>query len=413
MKTTDDQLWDMAEKAEATAKKYMIAAGFGDLADFRVTTYTQEEFDDLFPGEEQNWAGQLSGDNEVLLSLPAHNNVEDMVSTICHEMGHALWGWLDEAGQEAWWQDHYDHEFGAEEAFADDFMYLVMGDYGFMRGKDLFMAITTIEESKVPEVVAEAIDGKLKFRTIKAGTLLYHGTDCAGDFHIPDGPAWFTWSREQAEEWAGWSECLPAGRTKGPPRIISARLSQNVRLVDVEELEDWKNLCLAFDMSEPSPGRLAQAMSDAGMDGWYESSEVMLTNPEKVLQPDRSENLQAESHDYKADWDYDVMEPQPSEFLELVQALRSEINAQFPNAPWKSWEAVAVEPHSLGDAVARYVDGTYSRPVLVVDWLAHWEVGPRRWEALRDTIIHELRHATQESEERDPDEDEAEHGLGH
>lgn len=68
---------------------------------------------------------------------------------------------------------------------------------------------------------------------VPKGTFLFHGTDCAGDFKIPDGPSWFAFNRTAAVEWVGWSEERPNGRQKGSGRVLVTEVSQDIDLVDL------------------------------------------------------------------------------------------------------------------------------------------------------------------------------------
>ena len=147
----DDQ---KAEQATQAARK-MIASvqggGYKDLADFYVMEYTNEELKDL--GEEPgDWVAQYvkgSVDSPrgttVLVNTSKHSTVNEMVDTILHEVGHALWELLDQVSQQAWikaLQGLLSHRWGPEEQFADDFMYLCTGQTQFMQNEELFIQLT-------------------------------------------------------------------------------------------------------------------------------------------------------------------------------------------------------------------------------------------------------------------------------
>ena len=123
-------------------------------------------------------------------------------------------------------------------------------------------------------------------KVLRAGTILYHGTNSAGDFQHPDGPAWFTPSLKIGLQWAGWSESLPDGRTKGDKRVLSYRVVQDVTLLSFTA-KVWSGLGLILcDDEEPSPWDLAHKLVGC-VPGWMSTEsngEVMLTTPSEVLE---------------------------------------------------------------------------------------------------------------------------------
>lgn len=154
---------DIAEAGEMLAKQRIAATpGFSDLADFYVMVYTNEELDDLdVPKNERNWVGQYSRGSidgprgaVVLVNVDAHmtqneidSPIEALAGTLCHEMGHALWELVDDESKAAWNESQADHRWGPEEAFADDFMFLVSGRREDMNNEALFMDIASPEET--------------------------------------------------------------------------------------------------------------------------------------------------------------------------------------------------------------------------------------------------------------------------
>jgi hypothetical protein len=124
----------------------------------------------------------------------------------------------------------------------------------------------------------------MKQLRLAKGTVLYHGTDCDGDFGIPDGPCWFAFDRRTAKNWVDWSQKPPAGRVKGPGRVIEVELSKDVLLLDVVVLEDWAALAMEHcgDI-EASPYPVADSLAGKGVLGWIGEREIMLTRPENVL----------------------------------------------------------------------------------------------------------------------------------
>lgn len=122
-------------------------------------------------------------------------------------------------------------------------------------------------------------------RTIPAGTRLYHGTQTAGRFVLPDGPAWFTTAEDSAARWIGWARA-PVGRRRGASRVLVAELTEAVALLDVVALGRWRHLALATAGDpEAGPGTMARVLRSAGIAGWYGRTEVLLTVPEAVLSP--------------------------------------------------------------------------------------------------------------------------------
>jgi len=128
----------------------------------------------------------------------------------------------------------------------------------------------------------------LPMLVIPAGTELHHGTDCAGDFEIPDGPAWFASTHEVAAEWAGWN--YPAhDRADGERRTHAHVTLADLRLVDldaVQAVEDgWDRLCLAVAGIDDELTReeLAAAFAQRGLAGWAGEEELLIVSPDKVL----------------------------------------------------------------------------------------------------------------------------------
>jgi hypothetical protein len=124
------------------------------------------------------------------------------------------------------------------------------------------------------------------------------------------------------------------------------------------------------------------------------------------------------SHDYSPDWDYSVLE-QSTETSQRIESLARNMKEQIKAnilpelALFGDYEIHFVEEGDLGeDAMARYVNGTYSYPVIVIDAEAltssclkydvPLEVG------VATTILHELAHARQDALGEEMDEEEAE-----
>lgn len=118
------------------------------------------------------------------------------------------------------------------------------------------------------------------FFVLPAGTLLFHGSDCDGDFLIPDGPAWFAFTKPKAAEWAGWSESVPPGRSKGDKRVLALKSIADVKLIDTRKLQTWQKLCVDLcGDAEAGTGTVAYRAREASLVGWYGRTEVLLTDP--------------------------------------------------------------------------------------------------------------------------------------
>lgn len=126
---------------------------------------------------------------------------------------------------------------------------------------------------------------RLPIVTLPASSQLWHGSDCAGRFSVPDGPAWFALDEQTGVRWASWRETPPAGRRKGKPRLFSFLLSREVELLDVEDISVWQEFGLTLlGDPEASPWALAQALVGQA-DGWRTEAEIMLCCPRQHLQP--------------------------------------------------------------------------------------------------------------------------------
>lgn len=169
MSIDPDDLGDQA--VERARERIRQAGGFDDLADILyVSVYTD---DDLGDDEPYKWVGQyvrgsIDGDQRgavVLLNVTSHGlaiiaaeqkkdeaagvtpvtTVDHLADTILHELGHALWELLDEEAKASWTKSQRDHRWGAEEAFADDFMYLMTSRPELMNDGALFREVASSE----------------------------------------------------------------------------------------------------------------------------------------------------------------------------------------------------------------------------------------------------------------------------
>lgn len=119
------------------------------------------------------------------------------------------------------------------------------------------------------------------------------------------------------------------------------------------------------------------------------------------------------AHDYEVSMDYKPARIEPRLKSELADE-KVFWKSKNPDAPFEDFDVVPVKPGSLGDKVAKYVDGTSSHPVIVIDMRAHQNLaessGRLLGELLQDTIKHELVHAVEDSKGMTPSEKRAEMG---
>jgi len=106
-----------------------------------------------------------------------------------------------------------------------------------------------------------------------------------------------------------------------------------------------------------------------------------------------------ERHDYQPSWDYEPRAQQDPE-LAAIAVMCAKGEYQRTKQPFELHD---VDLSHL-EAVAMYIDGTCGYPVLLIDLEAHRD-HPK---GIGKSIDHELRHAIQEREGREYDEEEAE-----
>ena len=126
----------------------------------------------------------------------------------------------------------------------------------------------------------------LPTRALPEGAQLWHGSDCAGKFSVPDGPAWFALDEQSGLRWARWRQRPPAGRSRGPARLFRYVVARPVDLVDTAARGDWAALA-ALLCGDPEAGSWqvasALAATGAGGKGWYGRAEVLLCDPAQCL----------------------------------------------------------------------------------------------------------------------------------
>jgi hypothetical protein len=144
---------DQTALAVDVARQRVTAAGFADLLvnGLTVEDYTDGELTDMGVENVNEWVGQyvrnsLESDHglTVYVRSEPHRSEQDMADTICHELGHALWELLDEESQREWLETAEETEWGAEEAFADNFMYKVRGDARLVEFPEVFERIILV-----------------------------------------------------------------------------------------------------------------------------------------------------------------------------------------------------------------------------------------------------------------------------
>lgn len=102
--------------------------------------------------------------------------------------------------------------------------------------------------------------------TLKAGTILYHGTDC-DEFDEAedglDGPAWLSDSKEVAEYFAsrpgGWG---------GVPRVIEYRLAEDLALPEIHSQADMAALADEHNLSLVGVEDMRESVANSDLPGW-------------------------------------------------------------------------------------------------------------------------------------------------
>ena len=119
----------------------------------------------------------------------------------------------------------------------------------------------------------------------------------------------------------------------------------------------------------------------------------------------RSEGMK--NHDYEPSWDYEIDEFPDSKLAKFTAEVAERVyKSLIKNKTidkyflgFEVWAAILPE-----DSCAMYIDGTYDFPVVLIDLKKH-----RKYKnQIGQSIYHELKHAIQDSEGTEYDEDEAE-----
>lgn len=122
----------------------------------------------------------------------------------------------------------------------------------------------------------------------------------------------------------------------------------------------------------------------------------------------RAGNEVDKGHDYDPAWDYEIDETPPQELAAIAQKVCQSYYAELQRKgiidDWMFGFEVWAANLGEHDAVAMYINGTYSWPVVLIDLRAHQGYADQ----IGKSIYHELIHAVQESKDEEFDEDTAE-----
>lgn len=100
-----------------------------------------------------NWVGMYrkysiyKGKATISININAEwESLSDVVDTILHELGHALWDTIQPEWQQKWFDAHSQEKWGAEEAFADNLMHFLNENTEDIIDRKLFL-LMIFEES--------------------------------------------------------------------------------------------------------------------------------------------------------------------------------------------------------------------------------------------------------------------------
>lgn len=102
--------------------------------------------------------------------------------------------------------------------------------------------------------------------TIKAGTILYHGTDCDDfdeEFDRLTGPAWLSSSKEVARHFATRS-----GGWGGTKRLIAYKLTEDVRLPEITSSRQMQMFAEEHGICLLGVEEMRESVEQAGIPGW-------------------------------------------------------------------------------------------------------------------------------------------------
>lgn len=157
----------------------------------------------------------------------------------------------------------------------EDMLVRWYGEFGFKLADNGWM----YRKASMFESVSGA--GVIPRFILKAGTILYHGTETRAAIEKPRAPAWFTRSLINAQKWAGWRTSDP---DKGTRRVLSYRVTSDIELYDTRKAEDYYKVAALFDpeneLEDASPWTVSENLKGSG--GWYGRDEVMLIDVSKI-----------------------------------------------------------------------------------------------------------------------------------
>lgn len=120
----------------------------------------------------------------------------------------------------------------------------------------------------------------LRLLRLAAGTRLFHGTNCAGNFERIEAPAWFCLDETSARWWISW-RTPPEGRSAGADAVVEYETTSDLYLIDTGKAEDMHRLAQVVTGNLYVWGTrrtLAGDMRDAGLPGWIGNNEVCLVS---------------------------------------------------------------------------------------------------------------------------------------
>lgn len=129
-------------------------------------------------------------------------------------------------------------------------------------------------------------EAKLRFSTLKRGTIVYHGTsDGDWDGESPNGPFWVTTSLKVAEYFKTWNQ-----HDNDSPKVFLYKVSRPVKLVTIRSSKEMERLQDEYDLEKSSTIEFAESFCYRFTDGWiipnnYQpGDDIMLCDPSSVLE---------------------------------------------------------------------------------------------------------------------------------
>ena len=220
-----------------------------------------------------------------------------------------------------------------------------------------------------------------------------------------------SWTREQAE---AFLKKLPLAECGYSAKIVGSIATKgqsdhdlDVLLTPTSEDFDFERLLKYFNLigadAQPTydgDEEIWEVRLKSGhiVDFWFSQEEPKIASAAEpgLLWRAPEDN---DRHDYQPSWDYEPRAENDPELVGYAVQIAKQIY-QRTKQPFELWDVDMTER----GAVAMYIDGTCGYPVVLIDLEAH-----RGYEnQIGKSIDHELRHAIQDANARDYDEDEAE-----